>query len=102
MAWIKQHYVGLAIAGLAVVTVLFFVLPLLGLITQAPWGKLGSTITSKTALDALRLSLIASLSSTVLALAFGFPLAWMLARANFPAKALVRGLCTLPMVLPPN
>jgi molybdate transport system permease protein len=96
-----RHPSGLAIAGLAVVTVLFFVLPLLGLITQTPWGKFGSTISSSTALDALRLSLIASLSSTALALIFGFPLAWMLARGRCRGKALLRGLCTLPMVLPP-
>jgi molybdate transport system permease protein len=96
-----RHPSGLAIAGLAVVTVLFFVLPLIGLITQTPWPKFGSTISSSTSLDALRLSLIASLLSTALALIFGFPLAWMLARGNFRGKPLLRGLCTLPMVLPP-
>ena len=47
------------------------------------------------------MSLIASLSSTVIALAFGFPLAWLLARKQFPGKGMVRGLSTLPMVLPP-
>jgi hypothetical protein len=96
-----KHPANLAILGLAGITALFFVLPLLGLITQTPWSRFGSTITSSTALDALRLSLIASLSSTVLALAFGFPLAWILARGRFPGKTLLRGLCTLPMVLPP-
>lgn len=101
MEWIKRHFAGIAIAALAIVTILYFVLPLLGLITQTPWGRFGKTITSSTALDALRLSLIASLSSTALALLFGFPLAWMLARGNLPWKPLLRGLCTLPMVLPP-
>ena len=96
-----RHPSNLAIAGLAVVTVLFFILPLLGLLTETPWGRFGSTITSSTALDALRLSLIASLASTAIALIFGFPLAWMLARGNFPGKPLLRALCTLPMVLPP-
>jgi molybdate transport system permease protein len=31
----------------------------------------------------------------------GVPLAWVLARAQFPGRALVRALVTLPMVLPP-
>src|SRR5262249_42097310 len=31
----------------------------------------------------------------------GFPLAWLLARGQFRGKALLRGLTTLPMVLPP-
>lgn len=86
---------------LAAVTALFFVLPLAGLVFKTPWGSMGSTISSRSSLDALRLSLIASLSSTVLALAFGFPLAWILARGSFRGKVLLRGLCTLPMVLPP-
>jgi molybdate transport system permease protein len=89
------------LALLAAIAALFFVFPLIGLIAGAPWGHMTTVITSKTSLDALGLSLIASLSSTVLAILFGFPLAWLLARARFPGKGLVRGLTTLPMVLPP-
>jgi molybdate transport system permease protein len=98
---LARQPLNLVVIGLAAVTVLFFVLPLAGLVLKAPWGSVGSTITSRSSLDALRLSLIASLSSTVLALAFGFPLAWILARSRFRGKVLLRGLCTLPMVLPP-
>ncbi len=90
-----------AVAGLALLTVLFFLLPLSGLVFRAPWGSMTNVITSSTSLDALRLSLIASLATTVLALLFGFPLAWLLARGRFRGKALLRGLTTLPMVLPP-
>jgi molybdate transport system permease protein len=32
---------------------------------------------------------------------FGVPLAWILARLEFPGRSLVRGLVTLPLVLPP-
>ena len=32
---------------------------------------------------------------------FGVPLAWVLARARFPGRSLVRALVVLPMVLPP-
>jgi molybdate transport system permease protein len=88
-------------ACLAALAALFFLFPLIGLVTGAPWGHMTSVITSKSSLDALQLSLIASLSSTALALLFGFPLAWLLARGQFRGKALLRGLTTLPMVLPP-
>jgi molybdate transport system permease protein len=77
------------------------VFPLIGMITGAPWGNVLNVITSKSSLDALQLSLIASLSSTALALLFGFPLAWLLARGQFRGKVVLRGLVTLPMVLPP-
>ena len=89
------------LAVLAALAALFFVFPLIGMITGAPWGNVINVITSKSSLDALQLSLIASLSSTVLALLFGFPLAWLLARGQFRGKVVLRGLVTLPMVLPP-
>ena len=89
------------IAGLAAIAALFFILPLTGLVIRAPWSSMTKTITSSTSLDALWLTLIASLATTALALIFGFPLAWLLARVQFRGKALVRGLTTLPMVLPP-
>jgi molybdate transport system permease protein len=49
----------------------------------------------------LRLSLSCSLWATALAGLFGVPLAWVLARADFPGRSLARSLCTLSMVLPP-
>jgi len=53
------------LALLAALAALFFVFPLIGLITGAPWGHMTSVITSKTSLDALGLSIVASLASTV-------------------------------------
>jgi molybdate transport system permease protein len=89
------------LALLAALAALFFVFPLIGLITGAPWGHVTEVITSKSSLDALGLSIVASLSSTAIALAFGFPLAWLLARGRVRFKGLLRALVTLPMVLPP-
>jgi molybdate transport system permease protein len=45
--------------------------------------------------------LVTSLAATVVAVLFGVPLAWILARLEFPGRSLVRGLVTLPLVLPP-
>ncbi len=68
---------------------------------KAPWGDVWSILTSHSALTALRLSLWCSSWATFLALVFGVPLAWLLARISFPGRGLVRALCTLSMVLPP-
>jgi len=76
-------------------------LPLLGLLQQAPWSTIGSELTSPEARDALRLSLVCSLGALAVALVFGVPLAWVLARATFPGRSLLRALVILPMVLPP-
>ena len=49
----------------------------------------------------MKLSLVCSLWATGLSVLFGVPLAYVLARAEFPGRALVRALVVLPMVLPP-
>jgi molybdate transport system permease protein len=51
--------------------------------------------------DALRLSVVASLAATAIGLILGVPVAWILARFEFPGRSLVRGVVTLPLVLPP-
>jgi len=80
---------------------LLFVVPLLGLLQRTPWSDLPELLTSAIVLDALRLSLISSVAATVIALVLGVPLAWLLARVDFPGRRLVRAVVTLPMVLPP-
>jgi len=86
---------------LAGVATLFFALPFLGLLWRVPWGDAWRLLTEESSLQALRLSLVCSLSATVLSVVFGVPLAWVLARAGFPGRRLVRALCVLSMVLPP-
>ena len=89
------------VLALAIVAVLFFALPLIGLLWRAPWSNAWGYLTEDRALTALRLSLICSLWATLLSVVFGVPLAWLLARVEFPGRAAVRALCTLSMVLPP-
>jgi molybdate transport system permease protein len=89
------------IVALAAVTAGFLVLPLVGLIVRAPWGDVTEYLASPEIRSALWLSLVASLSATILTLVFGLPLAWLLARSDFPGRSLLRGLVTLPLVLPP-
>lgn len=86
---------------LALAAVVFFALPLFGLLWRAPWSSAWEYLTRREALDALRLSMICSLWATGLSILFGVPLAWMLARVEFPGRGVVRALCTLSMVLPP-
>ncbi|HLQ61540.1 MAG TPA: ABC transporter permease [Candidatus Acidoferrales bacterium] len=76
-------------------------MPLLGLVARAPWAGGLRELAAPESLDALRLSLVCSLSATAIALLLGVPLAWLQARAEFPGRSLLRALTTLPMVLPP-
>lgn len=89
------------VIALAGVAVLFFALPLVGLVWRAPWPHAWQYLTDDGALTALRLSLQCSLWATLLSVVFGVPLAWVLARVEFRGRSFVRALCTLSMVLPP-
>lgn len=84
-----------------VVGVAFFALPLAGLIGRASWSTLVADLTSPAATEALKLSLLCSLSAMALSVGFGMPLAWWLARTEFRGRSVVRGLVLVPMVLPP-
>jgi molybdate transport system permease protein len=81
--------------------VLLIGLPLLALILRAPWGEVLDILGDPAVRDALRLSITVSLWALVLAVALGFPIAWVLARVPFPGRSLVRSLVLLPMVVPP-
>ncbi|HLZ93758.1 MAG TPA: ABC transporter permease [Candidatus Dormibacteraeota bacterium] len=97
----RRERAPLWIAVLATIGAAFFILPLVGLVVRTPWGDALGSLTSPDTLNALKLSLIASLSSTAVALVLGVPLAWVYARVEFPGRAVLRALTTLPMVLPP-
>lgn len=85
----------------ALVGVLFLVLPLAGLLVRAPWGTLGTRLLMPEIRDALALSLGTATVATLISLAVGVPLAWLLARTTFPGRRYVRALVTVPMVIPP-
>ncbi|WFE37321.1 ABC transporter permease [Micromonospora sp. WMMD998] len=85
----------------ALVGLLFLVLPLAGLVVRAPWASLPQRLAEPGALTALRLSLQTATAATAVCLLLGIPLAWLLARARFPGRRLVRALVTVPLVLPP-
>lgn len=88
----------LVLGGLAAA---LFALPLVGLLWRTPWSDLPGLLGDAIVVDALRLSLVTSLSATAIAFALGVPLAWVLARVDFPGRSLVRGMVLLPLVLPP-
>ena len=85
----------------AALALAFLVLPLVALLVRAPWSSLPERLTGPGVGTALRLSLVCAGSATVLCLLLGVPLAWVLARATFPGRRVVRALVTVPLVLPP-
>ncbi|MEU6560433.1 molybdate ABC transporter permease subunit [Nocardia nova] len=85
----------------AVCALAFLTVPLLGLLVRAPWATLTDRLFSTDVGVALRLSLVCATCATVICLLLGIPLAWLLARARLPGRAMIRALVTVPLVLPP-
>ncbi|HET7430440.1 MAG TPA: ABC transporter permease [Nocardioides sp.] len=83
------------------VAALLLIVPLVSLLADTPWGRLGSQLSSPAVGDALRLTVLASLLTVVFCLLLGTPLAWMLARVDFPGRSLLRAAVLVPLVLPP-
>src|SRR5437588_7683886 len=88
-------------ALLAAPALAFAVVPLVALAVRAPWSHAGSELSRAGARTALAVSVEVSLGATILAVALAVPVAWALARTEFPGRAAVRAVVLLPMVLPP-
>ncbi len=88
----------IALAGLGL---LFFFLPLAGLIVRAPWDQAVASIASAETVTARELARFCSVSATAIALVLGIPLALVLSRTSGSVRCVLRALTTLPMVLPP-
>jgi molybdate transport system permease protein len=97
----RTNRVPLGLLVPAMVGLAFLVLPLAGLLIRAPWTTLPRRLAEPGVLAALRLSLLTATLATVVCLVLGVPLAWLLARVEFPGRRVVRALVTVPLVLPP-
>ncbi|MGD9894063.1 MAG: ABC transporter permease [Dehalococcoidia bacterium] len=85
-----------------IVLVLFVSVPMIALIMRAAEsGNLLDSLQEPIVRDALRLSLITSTFTLLIAILGGTPLAYLLARRSFPGKRIVDTLIDLPIVLPP-
>ena len=85
----------------ALVAFAFIAIPLIGLVQSVPWTSLWGDLREPQATAAMRLSIGCSLWATLLAIALGVPLAWVLARVSFPGRSIVRAVTLLPLVVPP-
>jgi molybdate transport system permease protein len=87
----------------ALLCVLFLGVPIAAIVWRAMrTGALADNLTSSFVLDAMRLSAITSTFTLAIAIVIGTPLAYLLARYDFPGKALVDLIVDLPVVLPPT
>lgn len=77
-------------------------LPIMALLWRAGSEGMFAFITQPSAVAALRLSLVTSISSVLITIITGTPLAFVLARRKFSGKTFLELVIDLPIVLPPS
>jgi molybdate transport system permease protein len=80
---------------------LFLLLPLVALVTFGSPGDWAANLGRPAVRQAIGLSLRTTVWSTTLSVLLGTPVAYLMARRQFPGKVLLDNLIDLPIVLPP-
>lgn len=90
----------IALAALGACLVLFIVGPLLRLLLMASPGSLADAAADPEVRASIALTVFTATAATAIAITVGVPLAFLLARRDFPGRRLVQGLIELPVVIP--
>ena len=85
----------------AALAAVFLVVPLVALVVDTPWSDLWPLLGTQEVRDALRISALTSAATVGICVVVGTPLAWLLARVDFPGRSVLRALVVVPLVLPP-
>jgi molybdate transport system permease protein len=83
------------------ITLTFLALPIVALFAEVPIGDVPELLGDPVVRRALEVTARTNAIANALILAFGTPLAYLLATKRFPGRALVVTLVELPLVLPP-
>jgi len=82
------------------ILLLFIISPILGLVLETPLSSLFKTAGEKEVQESIWLTIWVAMAATVLFAMLSIPLAYLLARYDFPLKRLVLGIIDLPVVIP--
>lgn len=81
-------------------TLLFILAPLLGMVLRTPVADLGKAALETDVRASIRLTILTSMAATLVSGGAAIPLAYLLARADFPLKRLVNAVVDVPIVIP--
>ena len=96
----RPTLVRLALAATSALLMLFIVGPLVRLVLEAGPMSLATAFADGEVRAAIVLTLVCATAATIFGALLGLPLAWALARRDFPGRRLVQGLVDLPVVVP--
>jgi molybdate/tungstate transport system permease protein len=85
---------------LSSLVLLFILAPLAGMFINTGGSEFIETVRDKEVQESIWLTLWVSFAATFFFAFAAIPLAWLMARKNFPLKSIVQGIIDLPVVLP--
>nr|WP_321255583.1 ABC transporter permease [uncultured Pseudodesulfovibrio sp.] len=86
--------------GSSVLILLFIAAPLASTIAAPTWERFVETLVDPAVIQSIWLSMSTSGMAALIALIFGTPLAYILARHEFPGKNVVESIIDLPIMIP--
>lgn len=98
----RRDYTLYLFAALGSFLIIYIALPLAVIFTKqaSDWEMLVKTLHDPLVLEALRNSLFTATATALIALLFGVPLGYVLARREFRAKSLIQAVVDVPIVIP--
>ncbi|MTK63843.1 MAG: ABC transporter permease [Methanobacterium sp.] len=96
----KYDYTTIFFAIMGSFLVLFIVIPILNLMVSSNLGAISANLHDPQVISSLFVSVYSALIATIIALIFGVPLAYILARHDFFGKGLVESIIDIPIVIP--
>ena len=90
----------LSFMALSLIIFLFLLLPMVNVIVQNPLDVLIETILDSEVQAAIFMRLLSATITTVVAIILGTPLAYLLAKREFPGKSFVDAVVDLPVLIP--
>lgn len=91
------NWVFLFLGGLIL---LFIIAPFIGMYFGTPVNELIDVSLEKEVQESIWLTIWTSMAGTLFCAVFSIPLAYILARKNFPFKKLINGIIDLPIIIP--
>ncbi len=98
----RRDYTIYLFAALGTFLIVYIILPIATMYARqlSDWGMLIETIHDPVVRAAIKRSLVTATATAIIALFFGVPLGYVLARKEFPGKSLVQALIDVPIVIP--
>lgn len=97
---LKKSWFQLLFSFLAILLLFFVLAPIVQLITGSSPELLLETARDSDVYNTILLTFKASFVATIISLLLGIPLAYLLARVDFPAKVFIEGIMNLPVIIP--